>query len=1074
MWSLSWHNLLPCLLFMYLNFQVIFSLPINSSSPSAKLCSPEQRLALLHFKSTFTIHKNNHSCEEHSYPKTYSWKESTDCCSWDGVTCDSFTGQVIGLDLSSSWIRGAVFDNSSLFLLHHLRKLNLACNDLSGSTISSKFGQFMKLTHLNLSFSGFYGLIPTEIYHLAELVSIDLSVKFGDRLPELSQHVFNKQLQNLTKLRHLHLDGVNMSSVAPGSLVNLSSTLISLVISNTSLQGDFPEDIFRFPFLQKLSLTGNGNLTGTLPKYNWSSSLRLLDLSETSFSGKLPDTIGNLINLNVLDLSLTSFSGKLPDTIGNLIYLNVLDLSFTIFSGKLPDKIGNLGYLNVLDLSDSEFEGSIPKSLWNCMKIISLDLSFNRFNGQVAASLSKLSQLTSLNLRGNNFEGKFPDVFGNLGELTDLDLSLNNFSGQLPSSAFNLSHLSVLDFSENQVEGHIPFQVSGLSNLISLKMSNNFLAGRVPSWLFTLPSLETLDLSDNKLTGPIEEFHPPGSVKNVYLMNNEIQGSIPNSMFELSKLRTLDLSYNTLLSFVNQKNETFTFPSLQRFSCSSCNITEFPNFLRTSKTLKILDLSNNRIHGQIIQWEFELFHNLYYLNLSHNFLTSFFPSGKTSNMNLVVLDLHSNFLEGPLVILDAPGMDTLLLSDNMLTGEISSSICNLSCIHYLDLSLNRLSGTIPQCLGNASMLSLLNLEMNNFSGNVPTITAYSYMHYLNLNDNKLEGSLPPTLVNCSYLEVLNVGNNMINDTFPHWLAKLPKLQVLILRSNRFHGSIGISMGRLSFPKLRIIDISHNHFTGALPTRFYEKFNMMGGEILKGELKYLELLDNRGAPQNCRLRPSYVLYYSIVLTMKGVDREIDRILNIFTMMDLSNNQFEGQIPKAIGKLNYLQGLNLSHNNLTGHIPPLLENLTQLESLDFSFNNFVGKIPNQLTNLSFLSVLNLSYNQLVGSIPQGNQFYTFQNDSYIGNFGLCGSPLSRKCIRDEPPSPVPSIYHEEDDESSWFDWKIALMGYGCGLVLGLSIGYIVFTTRKPQWFVRKIERVSLRNMRKVEKRSPRRRN
>ncbi|KAJ0102143.1 hypothetical protein Patl1_04095 [Pistacia atlantica] len=207
-----------------------------------------------------------------------------------------------------------------------------------------------------------------------------------------------------------------MSSVAPGSLVNLPSTLISLVISNTRLQGNFPEDVFRLPFLQKFSLTGNEFLTGTLPKYNWSSSLRFLDLSQTNFSGKLPDTIGNLIYLNVLNLSSVPW------------------------------------YFHMRDLSFNKFKGPIPTLFWNCTEITSLDLSGNNFTGEVATSLSKLSQLKSLNLSGNNFEGKFPDVFGNLSKLTDLDLSLNNFSGQLPSSAFNLSQLSVLDLSENQVE----------------------------------------------------------------------------------------------------------------------------------------------------------------------------------------------------------------------------------------------------------------------------------------------------------------------------------------------------------------------------------------------------------------------------------------------------------------------------------------------------------------------------------------------------------------------------------------------------------------------------------------------
>ncbi|XP_031284781.1 receptor-like protein 54 [Pistacia vera] len=380
-------------------------------------------------------------------------------------------------------------------------------------------------------------------------------------------------------------------------------------------------------------------------------------------------------------------------------------------------------------------------------------------------------------------------------------------------------------------------------------------------------------------------------------------------------------------------------------------------------------------------------------------------------MVLVVLDLQSNLLQGPLVMLDAPNMHTLLVSNNMLMGEIPHF--NLSFIQYLDLFYNGLSGTIPQSLAN------------------------NFIQYLNLNGNKLEGSLPRTLVNCSNLEVLNVGNDMINDTFPYWLANLPELQVLILRSNRFHGFIGEPKTRLAFPKLRILDLSHNQFIGILPTRYFEKFNMMCGKKHEGELEYMrEELDTFNALiWNI---PIYAQDYSVSLMVKGVDRKIDKILTIFVMMDLSSNQFQGQIPTVIGKLNFLQILNLSHNNLIGHIPPLLENLTSLESLDLSFNKLVGENPSQLASLTFLSVLNLSYNRLIGPIPQGNQLNTFQNDSYIENFGLCGLPLLKKCVDDEPPSPIPSIYHEGDDDSSWFDWKIVLMGYGSGLVIGLSMG------------------------------------
>ncbi|KAL3574717.1 hypothetical protein D5086_022818, partial [Populus alba] len=51
---------------------------------------------------------------------------------------------------------------------------------------------------------------------------------------------FNKIVQNLTRLRDLALGYVNMSLVAPNSLMNLSSSLSSLSLSNCGLQGKFP------------------------------------------------------------------------------------------------------------------------------------------------------------------------------------------------------------------------------------------------------------------------------------------------------------------------------------------------------------------------------------------------------------------------------------------------------------------------------------------------------------------------------------------------------------------------------------------------------------------------------------------------------------------------------------------------------------------------------------------------------------------------------------------------------------------------------------------------------------------
>ena len=81
-----------------------------------------------------------------------------------------------------------------------------------------------------------------------------------------------------------------------------------------------------------------------------------------------------------------------------------------------------------------------------------------------------------------------------------------------------------------------------------------------------------------------------------------------------------------------------------------------------------------------------------------------------------------------------------------------------------------------------------------------------------------------------------------------------------------------------------------------------------------------------------------------------------------------------------------------------------------------------------------------------------FDTFGNDSYNENSGLCGFPLTKKCIIDETPE---SSKEADAEFDGGFDWKITLMGYGCGLVIGLSLGCLVFLTGKPEWLTRMVE-------------------
>lgn len=57
----------------------------------------------------------------------------------------------------------------------------------------------------------------------------------------------------------------------------------------------------------------------------------------------------------------------------------------------------------------------------------------------------------------------------------------------------------------------------------------------------------------------------------------------------------------------------------------------------------------------------------------------------------------------------------------------------------------------------------------------------------------------------------------------------------------------------------------------------------------------------------------------------------------------------------------------------------------------------------------------------------------------------------------------MFHGENDASRWFDWKMAMIGYGSGLVIGLSLGYMVFIIGRSHWFISIVERKQSKKMR-----------
>ncbi|KAG7576804.1 Leucine-rich repeat [Arabidopsis thaliana x Arabidopsis arenosa] len=670
--------------------------------------------------------------------------------------------------------------------------------------------------------------------------------------------------------------------------------------------------------------------------------------------------------------------------------------------------------------------------------VIELDLRCSSLHGRFHSDSSirnlrflttlDLSWLSSLSLSHNQFTGTLPPNITSVSNLMELDARYNAFAGTFPSFLFTIPSLTEIDLSHNQLEGTLEFgNISSPSNLLSLDIGSNNLIGPISRSISKLVNLERLGLSHLNTQGPVDFsiFSHLKSLEDLDLshLNTPTTIDLNNILSYFKRLGSLDLSGNHV-SATNKSSVSDLPPQLiQALYLSGCGITEFPEFVRTQPLMTNLDISNNKIKGQVPNWLWRL-PNLFYVNLSNNTFMGFERPTKP--------ELSS---------VRNPSIEYLLGSNNSFTGKIPSFICELRFLNTLDLSDNNFNGSIPRCMGNLkSTLSDLSLRQNHLSGGLPK-HIFESLRSLDVGHNQLVGKLPRSLIRFSTLEVLNVESNRINDIFPFWLSSLQKLQVLVLRSNAFHGPIH----RASFPMLRIIDISNNHFNGTLPIEYFVKWSGMsslGKNEDQSNEKYMGSGLNRG-----------VIYYdSIVLMNRGVALELVRILKIYTAIDFSGNKFEGEIPKSIGLLKELHVLNLSNNAFTGCISSSMGNLRELESLDVSQNKLSGEIPQELGNLSYLAYMNFSHNQLSGLVPGGNQFQTQPCSSFEDNLGLFGSSLEEVCRDIHTPAShqqyeTPETEEEEEEVISCI---AAAIGFIPGIVFGLTIGYIL-VFYKPKWFM-----------------------
>jgi Leucine-rich repeat (LRR) protein len=585
-----------------------------------------------------------------------SWREGTDCCKWEGITC-SPNRTVTNVLLASKRLEGRL--SAALGVLTGLQYLDLSRNSLSGG-------------------------LPLELVSSSSITVLDVSFnQLNGTLHELPSSTPARPLQVLNISSNL------FAGQFPSSTWKAMEKLLTVNASNNSFAGQIPTNFCNTsPSFAVLDLCFN-KFSGSIPQgLGDCSLLRELKAGYNNISGTLPDELFNATSLVHLSFPNNGLHGMLDSArIVNLRNLETLDLGGNQFSGKIPENIGQLKRLEEFHLGNNKMSGELPSALSNCTNLITIDLKRNNFSGELSnVNFSNLPNLRNLDLWSNNFTGTVPESIYSCRNLTALRLSRNNLHGQLSSSIGNLKYLSFLSLGNNYFTNitnalHILKRsknlttlligpnfreelmpeddiIDGFENLQVLDIGHCQLSGKIPIWISRLTNLEMLFLNSNQLTGPISGWI--NSLSHLFFMDvshNRLTGEIPLTLMEMPMLKSTD--YATHLDPSVFELPVYDGPSLQYRVATS-----FPTML----------------------------------NLGHNYFTGVIPPQIGQLKMLVVLDF----------------------SFNKLSGQIPQSTCNLTNLQVLDLSSNHFTGAIPAALNSLNFLSAFNISNNDLEGPIPS------------------------------------------------------------------------------------------------------------------------------------------------------------------------------------------------------------------------------------------------------------------------------------------------------------------------------------------------------------------
>ncbi len=1017
------------------------------------------------------------------------------------------------LQLTSNNFNGSI--PSSLSKLIKLRTLNLAQNHLQGSIPPSLYTGLISLTSWIMNNNFLNGEISPLIGVMNSLNEMDFGFNFlGGMIPSnisychnlqtliLTSNLFTGSLNNLTNpsLVKLDLSANGFGGSIPVTISQLTN-LQHLDLSINQVTSSIPETLYSIKNLTSLLLTEN-NFRGTLsPHIAQLQQMKLFDIEKNKMHGSLPSNIGDLnASLESLQLGKNDFTGPLPDSLGQLVNLIRFTAGECHFNSTIPQEIGNMTELRYLDLNHNQLNGTIPVGITLLKELNSIDLSNNLLYGTIPSSFGSNSNqmlLNNVNFKKNQLSGSITDCFENLLLLQSLSLSFNNFTGSLSKNFFmNNKQLNFLDLSFNQFTGPIPLDMTGNNQLKTIYLQNNQFNGSLPSQIGNYwNQLLVINLENNEFTGNIpNSFCEINKINVLYMSNNRFHGRLPSCLTNLTQLSRVELINN---HFTGQLPEIFDkFRRLSKFLASDNQFFgTLPITLGQASLLDTLYIENNLLTGTIpSSYGTDLIH-LRFLKLGSNQLNGTLPIVLGQLQQFEVLSVTNNQLTGEIYCQvknsSISFLKTLLLAYNQFSNTIPRELCqlygledlslynnyfidvipncfnNISSLSNISLSSNYLYSTIPNSLGNVILLSELYLDNNLLTGRIPTSFSHLFeLQILSLSNNDFTGSLPVHFNELRKISFINISFNHLTGPLSNRFIRMEHLGTLLVNDNRFSGSIEQLFNSTIRLRINTIDLSSNQLTGTIPSYVFNNSrqllsfaaidNCFSGkipeEICNAETLTAIALDGLHTSSACtqKILPfSKAKSYSIPINLQGsIPFCVYKMKNLKTL-HLSGNGLTGTLPTDLTISSSLTDLSLSHNRLYGSIPTIFQEHNWI-NLDLSFNKFNGILLNNNVSYndnyynSMNSSLTLEINRLSGSIP--SSLLTMNNINILkGNIFSCSNNFIQSNDNNHDDLPVHDsntlTYSCGSDSvnSSLLVWLLVItLSFGLPLLLiGLSI-------------------------------------